>query len=197
MVNGIGSCNSYMSYMQIQTARSRPDPAGMFNKVDGDGSGGISQSELETFAQNISNKTGNSIDTADAVSTYDTDGNGELNEDELKFFMEASGVKPPPPPPPPSGGAGMMGGVDSDDESSTASADSVISAYDTNGDGVLSSDELQGYLDDNDTASFKTLVQQAMSAYAMNFGGGGSSNEEDSLFNFGGFNGYSPVDLLA
>ena len=192
MVNGIGSYNNCMSYMQTQTARSRPDPAEMFNKVDSDGSGGISQSELGTFAQNISSKTGNSIDTADAVSTYDADGDGELSGEELKSFMDASGVRPPPPPP---GGAGMMGAVDSADASSTTTADSVISEYDTNGDGVLSSDELQEYLYDNDTASVNNLVQQAMSAYAMNFGSGGFSDEEDTLFNFGGFNGYSPVDL--
>ena len=193
MIHRIGS-NDYMSYLQTQTARSRPDPAEMFNKVDSDGSCGISQSELETFAQDISSKTGNSMDTTDAISTYDADGDGELSEDELKSFMEASAIKPPPPPP---GGACMMGGVDSEDETSTTSADSVISPYDTDGNGMLSSEELQGYLDNNNTASFQTLVRQALSAYTMGFGSGGFSNLDDTLFSLGGYNDYSPVDLLA
>ena len=191
MINGIGSYNNCMNY--LQTARGRPDPAEMFNKVDSDGSGGVSRSELDTLVQDISSKTGNSIDTTDAVSTYDADGNGELSGDELKSFMEARGMKPPPPP----GGAGVMNGVGSIGGSSTTSAESIISEYDTNGDGVLSSDELQGYLDSSDTASLNALLQQALSAYTMNFGSSGSSSLEDALLDFGGLNGYSSVDLSA
>ena len=179
MINGISSYNNCMNC--LQTARGRPDPAGMFNKVDSDGNGGVSQSELDVLVQDISSKTGNSIDSTNAVTTYDADGNGELSGDELKSFMEASGIKPPPPP----------GG------SSTTSAESIISQYDTNGDGVLSSDELQGYLDTSDTASLNALMQQALSAYTMNFGSSGSSSLEDALLDFGGLSGYSPVDLSA
>lgn len=191
MMNGISSYNNCMNC--LQTARGRPDPAGMFNKVDSDGNGGVSQSELDSFVQDISSKTGNSIDSTNAVTTYDADGNGELSGDELKSFMEASGMKPPPPP----RGGDAMKGVGSIGGSSTTSAESIVSQYDTNGDGVLSSDELQGYLDTSDTASLNALMQQALSAYTMNFGSSGSSSLEDALLDFGGLSGYSPVDLSA
>ena len=36
---------------------------------------------------------------------------------------------------------------------------------------------------------------KALSAYTMNFGSSRFSGLEDALLNFGGFNGYSPVDL--
>ena len=54
MVNGVSSYNNYMSYLQTQTEKSRPDRAEMFNKIDTYGSGGISQSELDAFVQDLS-----------------------------------------------------------------------------------------------------------------------------------------------
>jgi Ca2+-binding EF-hand superfamily protein len=166
---------------------------GLFKAIDTDGSGGISQSELDAFAQDISGKTGNTINTADALSTYDTNADGELTQDGLKSFMEASGMMPPAP----TEDAGTTNAIGSTDASSTTSADSVISAYDINGDGVLSSDELQAYLDDTGGASFNTLVQEALSAYATNFGNSRFSNLENAFLNPGGSVNYSPVDLSA
>lgn len=149
MVNGIGSYN-HMNYMQTRMPRSGPDPSEMFSNVDSDGSGGISQSELETFVQDISDKTGNSIDTTDAVSTYDADGDGELSSNELKSIMEASVVPP----------EDMMDSVGSTGRTSSTSAESVVSEYDTDGDGMVSSDELQGYLDNTDKTFIKAMMPQ-------------------------------------
>lgn len=276
MVNGIGSNFSYMNYSQTSAVRSRPDPAEMFSKVDTDGSGGVSQSELESFVTNMSNKTGKSVDTTgavtnydtdgsgelsqdelksfmeatmpppggvkrmgegqgkdpfsaidsdssggvsqseletfladfssktgesvestDSVSTYDIDGNGELSKDELKSFMDANEIVPPPPPPPP-GGMGMKGAKEKSEETSTTAADSVISAYDTNADGLLSSDELQGYLDDTDTGSASSMIsllKQAISAYSANSAGSSLFDMSETYLNLGEYSGYSSVDL--
>lgn len=90
-----------------------------------------------------------------------------------------------------------MHGIGSIGASSPTDAQSIISQYDADGDGLLSSDELQGYLDTSDTASLNALMQQALSAYTMNFGSSGSSSLEDALLDFGGLSGYSPVDLSA
>ena len=95
MINGISSYGSYMSYQQIQAMQQQRGPAEMFNKVDTDRSGGISQTELETLAESISGKTGQTIDTEDAVSTYDTDGDRELSDEELRAFLDDSGLEPP------------------------------------------------------------------------------------------------------
>lgn len=256
MINGIGSYNSYMSCMQM--ARARPDPGDMFNKVDSDGSGGISQSELETFVQDISSRTGGSIDTTDAVLTYDADEDGELSQDELKSFtednmpppsavmgmghgggpgdlfhglntdssggisqseldkwagemsgeignsidttdaiskydtdmddelstdelksfMDASGIEPAPPPP--RGRGSGMNGLGSIDPSSASSAESILSAYDTDADEMLNIDELQEYLVNSDTAIFTKMIEQAISVY---------------MRDFEGLNSYSSIDL--
>jgi len=61
---------------------------------------------------------------------------------------------------------------------------------------MLSSDELQGYLDNTDTTFIKAMMPQVMSAYAMNFENSRFSHPENVPFNFGGFNGYSPCRSL-
>jgi Ca2+-binding EF-hand superfamily protein len=275
MVNGIGSNFSYLNYSQTSAVKSRPDPAEMFSKVDTDGSGGISQTELESLVTNMSNKTGKNVDATGAVSTYDTDGSDELSQDELKSFMEAT--MPPPggvkrmggghahedpfsaidadssggvsqseletfladfssktgqgvdstdavstydtdrsgelskdelksfmdasdiaPPPPPPGGPGMMKDADNSGTSSTKRADSVISAYDTNSDGMLSSDELQGYLDETETNSSSlmiSLIKQAISAYSSNSAGSSLFDISETYLSLYESGDYSPVDL--
>ena len=104
MINGISSYGSYMSYQQIQAMQQQKGPAEMFNKVDTDESGGISQTELETLAENISDRTGQTIDIEDALTTYDIDGDGELSAEELQAFLDDSGLQPPSMK-----GMGMMG----------------------------------------------------------------------------------------
>lgn len=170
----------------------------LFKAVDTDSSGGISESELDAFAQNLSNTSGQSIDTSD-FSQYDTNQDGVLSKAEFKSFMEASGITPPGPPPD-SSGAGTTASADATTTgaSSAQSAEDIISEYDTNGDGELSSDELQAYMDDNsNTASLQALFQQAMSAYSTDSGGGQPAAQENALMDFGGLNAYNPIDLSA
>ncbi len=113
--------------------------SGFFNEVDADGSGGISEEELTALASNISEQTGQTLDTSEALTNYDSNEDGELNDTELKSFMDASGIKPPPPPQ----SAGISG-TGSEEEST---AESILSSYDTDSDGALSISELQSYLD--------------------------------------------------
>jgi Ca2+-binding EF-hand superfamily protein len=142
-------------------------PQDLFTALDTDGSGGISQSELDTWAKSMSSKTGNTMDTSNAISTYDSNSDGVLSSDELKSLLEANGIEAPkqgfmPPGPPPA-----------ETESAVKSADSIISGYDTNGDGVLSSSELQAYLDDTEQTSSSNdsnILAQAISSYLMNMG---------------------------
>jgi Ca2+-binding EF-hand superfamily protein len=147
-------------------------PQDLFSALDSDESGGISQSELDTWAKNMSGKTGQTIDTSKAISTYDSDGDGALSSSELKSFLKSNGIQAPadgamPPPPAPSEASG------SETESASKKADSIISRFDTNGDGVLNSSELQAYLEDANKASLansSSFLAQAISAYLMNTG---------------------------
>jgi Ca2+-binding EF-hand superfamily protein len=175
MVNGISSYNSYTSYLQPQAMRNKPDPAEMFKKVDTDGSGGISQSELDALAEKISSDTGRTIDTGNAIATYDTDGNGELSSEEMDAFMKSTmqqGV----------GHMGMQGGpgglfnaLDTDgsggvsqseletwaqnmseETGNTIDTTDAVTTYDTDGDGELSSTELKSFLDASGVPSPET-----------------------------------------
>lgn len=181
--NGELSDDELKSFMQatMPAPMGMQGPPNLFSDADTDGSGGISESELETLASTLSSATGRTLDTTDAISTYDTDGDGELSDDELKSFLDASGIMPPPPP--------QMGMNGTSDEDTTTSADSVISIYDTNGDGVLSSTELQAYLD----SANQTSAQQGLAAYLQ------MDRASDGLFmnsaSYGG--GMRSVDYLA
>ena len=174
----------------------------LFNAITG-GSSQMTQAQLDTWATDMSQATGQTIDTTNAISTYDTDGDGTLSSTEFKSFLDANGISapqnagmaPPPPPPPFSGSSETS----SSTTSSTSSADSILSKYDTNGDGVLSASELQAYLDDNSSTSSTTsssLIEQALSAYLMNMGLSSSSTGlymNSSLYG----SAYSSVDYLA
>jgi Ca2+-binding EF-hand superfamily protein len=146
--DGDGALNAAELSSFLESTGIKPPSGGppdLFKALDGDGSGGIDQSELDTWAKDMSSVTGKTIDTTQAISTYDADGDGVLSSTELKSFLDSTGIKPPaggpPPCPPPSG-------ADTASNAPSTSADTIISGYDSNGDGVLSSSELQQYLDD-------------------------------------------------
>jgi len=146
------------------------DHPDLFKAIDTDGSGGISQSELDAWAKDMSSATGKTIDTSKAISTYDKDGDGVLSSTELKSFLDSTGIKAP------EGGHHHfhhLSGTDSTSSAASTSASSILSAYDTNGDGVLSSSELQQFLSglgQTSSTADSSLVQQAISSYLMNMG---------------------------
>jgi Ca2+-binding EF-hand superfamily protein len=204
MVNGIGSSNSYLTYLQTHPTKHKTSAAEMFNKVDTDGSGGISESELETLAQKISKDTGQTIDIKNAISTYDTDGNGELSSDEMSAFMQATMQQ----------GMGMMGmrggpgkggdlfkAIDSDgsggvsqseldtwatnmssETGKTLDTSKAISTYDTDSDGELSSTELKSFLDASglQPPTFQDSSNSSASTDLFNAITGGSSQMTQS-----------------
>lgn len=76
----------------------------LFKKVDSDGSGDVSRSELQALSEKITTST---LDVSDeAFAGYDSDGDGTLSEDELNAVLDSTrpplgteGMAPPPPPP--------------------------------------------------------------------------------------------------
>ena len=118
MVSAIGSIGSSM--MQIwgmASSRTQPRPIdpvqpmqrqkpqgeGLFEDMDTDASGGLSQSEFDVLAQGISKVTGSTVDVQKTFGTYDANADGSFNGQELRKAMTGLGVEPPPPPraPPP------------------------------------------------------------------------------------------------
>lgn len=147
-ISSIGSAASaWPSASAARAARppGGPDPAGMFAKVDTDGSGGVDETELQSLLDKVSKRSGTGSATAassaDTFKQFDTNGDGTLSQDELDAgmkslmpapsstveFAQARGGEaggPPPGGPPPASGA-------------NASYDPL----DTNQDGVVSAEE--------------------------------------------------------
>ncbi len=121
MVSSIGSGSSIGMF--------RPDPKELFNKVDTDGSGGISQVELKEFSDSMEKKTGMTLDVSDtSFAEYDADSDGTLSTTELDSLMESNrptsqedGMRGMGPPP----------SSDMSASSSTDSLDELISALKT------------------------------------------------------------------
>ncbi|OGR18984.1 MAG: hypothetical protein A2X81_17170 [Desulfobacterales bacterium GWB2_56_26] len=61
----------------------------MFKGLDSDGSGGRNMTELE--AMGLDGLTGESTETSEAISAYDTNGDDELSQEELEAMMKEKG----------------------------------------------------------------------------------------------------------
>lgn len=101
MSSGIGSISTGSMH--------RPDPKDFFKKIDSDGSGDISPTELKALSDKVKEMSGDTLDAgADAFATYDSDSSGTLSADELKVVLDSNngagssrGMEGMPPPPPP------------------------------------------------------------------------------------------------
>jgi Ca2+-binding EF-hand superfamily protein len=150
-----------------------PSPEEKFSEADADQSGGLSQTELDALLSGISQAAGTTIDTTDAIASYDSDNDGELSSDEVKDFLDASGLTPPPPP---QIGLNGTGEDTSSDDLFSSLTDDAISTYDSDGDGSLSSTELKSFLTNNLTKLSSDYIIKALSAYASTYGSEASSS---------------------
>ncbi len=82
-----GINNSLMSSM-LQGMQSRPDPSQKFKELNSDSSGGLDKTELSTMAKELSKMTGKTLNVDDAIKTYDTNNDGQLNQNEMDTMMK-------------------------------------------------------------------------------------------------------------
>lgn len=140
-ISGISSASSAWSSMIAMRGNRPPggkDPAEMFAKVDSDGSGGVDEAELQTMLDDISQKTGTSVDgnAAELLSQMDSDGDGSLSQTELDEGMRS--LLPPP---------STMDFAQSRGADGESGGGDLFGKIDTDGDGKVSSDELQTLFD--------------------------------------------------
>ncbi len=76
----------------------KADPLGVFDTVDSDSDGTISESEYSILTEGILEVTG-TANVQDFLD-LDTDGDGRVTGSELKAVLDDAGFAPPPPPPP-------------------------------------------------------------------------------------------------
>ena len=148
-ISAVGGASS--AWADYGSSRANAMKEKMFAKVDQDGSGGVDKTELQGMLDEIGQKSGTSLGSADdLLGKMDSDGNGSLSQDELDSGMKS--LMPAPsstldfaqqhsgggmPPPPASGG----GGDNSASATSSSSSSSNTDPLDTNEDGVVSAQE--------------------------------------------------------
>jgi Ca2+-binding EF-hand superfamily protein len=193
-INGIN--NTATGSILSQGMRSRPDPAEKFQKLDADASGSLDKTELSELAKELSKMVGKTLDVDASITTYDTDGDGVLNQQETDTMLRATMG------PPPAGGSGppdkaerfkeldsdASGGLNQEELDVMAedlaamtglSVDmsAAISTYDTDGDGELNEKEIDSMMQETMKPPPKTperiggtSAQQISNAYLANSG---------------------------
>lgn len=75
-----------------------PDPEAKFNELDSDGDGGLNIEELDVMAEEISSKTGLSLNSEEMLASYDTNEDGVVDMDEMESMMADLRDQLGPPP---------------------------------------------------------------------------------------------------
>ena len=174
----ISSVSSAWSGASVQRAsRPPPSPERLLSKIDADGSGGVSDTELQGLLDDVAKKTGVSSQTsaADLIKQYDANGDGTLNADELGKTLQS--VLPPPP------STMAFAQSRSGDSSSAATGqagDDLFGKVDSDGNGSVSPTELQALLEamSGGTAS-KTGVSSDQVFSQLDADGDGSLSEAE------------------
>lgn len=144
----ISSVSSAWSSASVQRAsRPAPSPERLLSKIDTDGSGGVSDTELQGLLDNVAQKTGvsNQTSAADLVKQYDANGDGSLNADELGKTMES--VLPPPPSTMAFAQSRSSGDSSAATTATGQAGDDLFGKVDRDGDGAVSQTELQALLE--------------------------------------------------
>jgi Ca2+-binding EF-hand superfamily protein len=128
MISGIGG-GSYM--YSTQMAAMRKPMGNPFEENDSNGDGSLDKVEITSFADKISEMTGQTVDVDQMISDLDADEDGLVSEEEF----EAGRPQGPPP-----GMMGMMGGMQ-------GHPGNPFEENDSNGDGSLDKDEITSFAD--------------------------------------------------
>jgi len=131
------------------TSTTQSDPVqSLFNAIDSDSDGSVTQSELESYVEQL----GGTADEADSLfSMLDQSGTGSLSESDL------AAQAPPPPPqgaggPSGAGGPGGAGGPPpsgNGSDATSAIASQLADLMDTNNDNSVSESEFETFVTDH------------------------------------------------
>ncbi len=188
-ISGIGSSAIGGTSGIMQSARSRPDPAEKFKSLDSDGSSTLDKTELSDLAKELSRMTGKTLDVDASITTYDSDGDGALSEEETGMMMRE--VLGPPPGGGPQGadpearfaeldsdGSGGLGleeleamAAGAPQGAQSLDVSEALSKYDSDGDGELNSEEMAAMMKDlgPPPSSTETSTERAATEQAATF----------------------------
>jgi Ca2+-binding EF-hand superfamily protein len=131
-LSGGVSATLLSSLQKSQADRSQQ----LFGKLDANGDGAIDTSELKTFADDISGKTGVTVDASSLMTALDSDGNRSVSSTELKDNGKALFDQL----------RQQLMGSQLQATSQPPDADEMFSSMDTDGDGSISKSELDSFL---------------------------------------------------
>jgi len=146
MMSGISGVGGMMGGM-------RPNPQQMFNRMDGDGNGGIDQNELSAITTQMAEQSGTEIDVAGVMEAFDSDQDGLLSQEESQSAMESLHEQLGPPPPPPMGGMEGPG-------AGSMSNQAVSEAYSQSDEDQSTIDQLLESLSETDDEDEKSSIVQ-------------------------------------
>jgi len=88
MSNIGGISSSMMNSIMPQGIGSRPDPAEKFKEMDTDRNGGLDKTELSVMGKELSKMTGQTVDLAGSMESFDANGDGLLSQEEVGSMMK-------------------------------------------------------------------------------------------------------------
>ena len=123
-------------FSSLQKSQATDRTQQLFGKLDTNGDGAIDTSELKTFADDISSKTGTTVDASSLMTSLDSDGNGSVSSTELKDNGKALFDQL----------RQQLMGSQLQATSRPPDADKIFSSMDSDGDGSISKSELDSFL---------------------------------------------------
>ncbi|HPG39458.1 MAG TPA: EF-hand domain-containing protein [bacterium] len=87
--------NPLLMMLQNLGKTEQENAESFFSEIGANSNGSIDQSELQTILNKVSATQNSTVTAEDAISTYDSDGDGVLNSDELQTFMQDNAPAPP------------------------------------------------------------------------------------------------------
>jgi Ca2+-binding EF-hand superfamily protein len=123
-------------FSSLQKSQATDRTQQLFGKLDINGDGAIDTSELKTFADDISSKTGTEVDASSLMTSLDSDGNGSVSSTELKDNGKALFDQL----------RQQLMGSQLQATSRPPDADKIFRSMDTDGDGSITKSELDSFL---------------------------------------------------
>ncbi len=203
MVSSIGGSSSMLHAMYAKNIQPKVSPEEKFSELDTDGDAVLSASELKVVAEEVAARSGQSLNIDEMITSYDVDGDAMLDQSEMDTMMQDVMENVAPPPPPEDSSAMVMQALSAYQENQgedglatlleqlgstemvpppPPSPEEKFNELDSDGDGVLSVDELEAATEELSSLTGQNIdSEEALATYDADGDGALSMDEMDSM----------------